>query len=593
MKNIRLTDPTITSKDLNTQLNLVNTISMDQVLTLASHILEGLNTPTSLGLYLCIKYKDLKSLVTHKEIHPNEYSSSQHDLFFRDRIAVKLLSKLDARINGLNPDQEAELTFAKCENSNFLFNESIRAIDCGRASILPAFDTLLARVRTRVSSILGEFDIEEWLDSCRFGPGLVAFGPKSTEITVKLGTDLAITQDLVPYAASFFEEFEGWWDSVSYASSSDVDINVVRGGKYTQVPKSAKTNRNIETQPLINGFLQLGLGQVIRRRLQNIGVDLYDQKKNQSLAKEGSLSGYYATVDLSNASDNVSYGIVKLLLPEKWFHALNLVRTKQIYKGSTWHPLHRFSSMGNGFTFELETLIFKSLCDVVCENPREVSVYGDDIIIPSHKYDKIVRALNQFGFTVNKEKSFSNGYFRESCGADFFNGIPVRPYYIKELPNNDSEIIQLANGVARVAHRLGGFYHFDAKLRRAVSFCHSLLSDIAHRRVAHGQPDDDSYVYSPLMRSGYRIEVHTKKRNHEHYYPVKAALLYKQYKKAVEYRIFASGQALHSPEFESVKRVKPGEFFYKCVEFSPFKWYHTWGHPLGMSMGWVKNPTSP
>jgi len=89
----------------------------------------------------------------------------------------------------------------------------------------------------------------------------------------------------------------------------------------------------------------------------------------------------------------------------------------------------KFSSMGNGFTFPLETLIFWGLAASCCENNSDASVYGDDIVIPTDKYDLLVEVLQVCGFEVNVGKSYNTGLFRESCGKDYFSGIDVRPTY--------------------------------------------------------------------------------------------------------------------------------------------------------------------
>jgi hypothetical protein len=97
--------------------------------------------------------------------------------------------------------------------------------------------------------------------------------------------------------------------------------------------------------------------------------------------------------------------------------------------------------MGNGFTFELESLIFWSVakaCSELLNLESEVSVYGDDIIIDSRGYDLLTRSLSELGFFVNSEKSFSSGPFRESCGADWFKGTWIRPFYVKQRISDES-----------------------------------------------------------------------------------------------------------------------------------------------------------
>jgi hypothetical protein len=93
--------------------------------------------------------------------------------------------------------------------------------------------------------------------------------------------------------------------------------------------------------------------------------------------------------------------------------------------------------MGNGYTFALETLIFYSLAWSTCVAlglpTSDVSSYGDDIIVPTGAYNALIGVLKCLGFVPNREKSFGDGPFRESCGKDYFRGIDVRPVYIKDV----------------------------------------------------------------------------------------------------------------------------------------------------------------
>lgn len=100
--------------------------------------------------------------------------------------------------------------------------------------------------------------------------------------------------------------------------------------------------------------------------------------------------------------------------------------------------------MGNGYTFELETLLFSCACRAVAEmegvalNHSNFSVYGDDIVAPSALYDPICSALRFLGFQPNLSKSFNSGPFRESCGGDYFRGEFVRPIFFRSAPTEPS-----------------------------------------------------------------------------------------------------------------------------------------------------------
>jgi hypothetical protein len=264
--------------------------------------------------------------------------------------------------------------------------------------------------------------------------------------------------------AFFLDEFirNTAWGMATLTSRPSASASiVVKGNRFTSVPKDSSKNRGICVEPSLNLSYQLPLGSLFKRRLLSCGIDLIDgQQLHRRLAQKASIDGSLATIDLSNASDTISYVAVKLLLPAMWFDLLDSLRSPFTKVGDEWVKLEKFSSMGNGFTFELETILFFSLVAAVAErhgfNWREevanhrIAVYGDDIIAPVEYANDVLAVLQFFGFTPNRKKTFLRGPFRESCGGDFFNGVDVRPFYLKELPNEPTDWITLANGLRRL-----------------------------------------------------------------------------------------------------------------------------------------------
>jgi hypothetical protein len=123
-----------------------------------------------------------------------------------------------------------------------------------------------------------------------------------------------------------------------------------------------------------------------------------------------------------------------------------------------WVRLEKFSSMGNGYTFELETITFAAIAMSVCHDcvlGRDVHVFGDDIIVPSRHATEVCELLSLLGFSLNVKKTFLEGSFRESCGGDYYDGVGVRPYQLKESPNEPQQIIAFANGLRRAARQYG------------------------------------------------------------------------------------------------------------------------------------------
>jgi hypothetical protein len=185
-------------------------------------------------------------------------------------------------------------------------------------------------------------------------------------------------------------------------------------------------------------MLQKALGTFLKKRLHKVGISLFDQSINQQLARQGSKDSSLATIDLSMASDTLAYNVVRTLLPADWFQLFDQLRTPKGMLDGQEITYAKFSSMGNGYTFELESLIFLAACQAILElkgvkplAAQNHSVYGDDIIFPTEHTPSLINALTQIGFSVNNEKSFLSGPFRESCGGDFFMGHDVRPLYLK------------------------------------------------------------------------------------------------------------------------------------------------------------------
>lgn len=237
------------------------------------------------------------------------------------------------------------------------------------------------------------------------------------------------------------------------------DFDLEEGNVMFTVPKSTTIDRAAAKEPEFNMFTQKAIGDFIRSRLKRAGIDLNDQTLNQRLAKVGSIEGNLATVDLSSASDSICRQLVLMLLPDDWFHTMDALRSPITMIDDVAHVNYMFSSMGNGFTFELESLIFWALTRAVCYATRtkgSVSVYGDDIICPVAIRDELVEVFTFCGFKVNPKKSFFDGQFRESCGKHWFAGLDVTPFYVKEVPIDVSDWCLLLNQFRKWADLYGG-----------------------------------------------------------------------------------------------------------------------------------------
>jgi hypothetical protein len=208
---------------------------------------------------------------------------------------------------------------------------------------------------------------------------------------------------------------------------------IVTNNKISFVPKTARIFRSIAVEPLVNGYLQKGIDEYLRLLLRRVRIDLRDQTRNQRMAREGSADDSedsFVTIDLASASDSISTGLVRELLPPDWFYLLDSTRSREFEYNGVVKKYHKFCSMGNGFCFPLQTLIFVAACHASgCGKAgTDFSVYGDDIIVRKRHAVGLLNLLKKIGFTINEDKTFLQGPFRESCGADWFGGVAVRPY---------------------------------------------------------------------------------------------------------------------------------------------------------------------
>lgn len=318
-----------------------------------------------------------------------------------------------------------------CRETNSIFRERAS----GSFLFEPDVESRLFRAQQKIARILG--DVPNLSDlKIRFGPGATTNVQKRMASPKrKLSEPLACSKELIPMLSRVLEELQGYVFSELPDDVDSVTVPVeIHTGKLAFVPKNFKTFRGIVVEPSVTGMVQNGIGSYMSRRLRKFGIDLKDQSRNQRLALEGSLTGALATLDLSSASDTIASLLVLDLLPYDWCEFLGYFRSGSIAYKDEVFELEKFSSMGNGFTFPLESLIFYALaCACVNEEDEHiVSVYGDDIIVPTYAFETLCRVLHCVGFIPNKEKSFSTGPFRESCGADYLKGNSIRPSYLKD-----------------------------------------------------------------------------------------------------------------------------------------------------------------
>lgn len=355
------------------------------------------------------------------------------------------------------------------------------------------FSRELYRFYEGVLSVLGnEPPVDEIAESAHYGPGStqsvrgsdVGYHRKmeANECT-PLAVDLA--------AKALIHDKASWahlgMDPV-YSGNPDAQLGFLRVARewlsasvcsvdtLMFIHKNMTALRSISAQPTCSGMLQLGVHAVVAPRLIAFGVDISDQSKNRKMARQGSWEEKtlhpdpLVTLDKSDASSFLARDLVTYLFPPPWAKLLMKIRTPSYQAppelGGQVHRYSMYAGMGNGTTFVIETLVFWAMvyatsgCATVEEfvEKCDFAVYGDDVILRRSHAHRYIQFAEWMGFVFNKKKSFLDGPFRESCGADFYDGHPVRPatLNLERETVADLEIIGFHNTLADGPYPLHG-----------------------------------------------------------------------------------------------------------------------------------------
>lgn len=426
--------------------------------------LAGLDCPRSLAVSIIIRDDpiQLKTL----GFNPLHYDSLVE---CRDAYAAtKLVSKANFLEAGIDTKAEALKKFFQMEE---LCKQTNRRF--GRLSLDPLYKGpnvwLLNAFTRKIADVLVGYSPEELFDEANWGPGVTTRikGVMATA-TNKFQFETGITRDLYYLVSRCFSAaYPIWGDHLLKSGYPTFDI----GNQVVTVPKDAFIDRVIAVEPGLNLWFQKAIGSMIRRRLLIHGVDLNSQERNQQLARSGSKDSVLATIDFSSASDTISKVLIRECFPAHWYELMDSGRSHFGLVDAKPVMWEKFSSMGNGFTFELESLIFYAAAYSVCQylkiDTSGISVYGDDVILPSSAVDVFSSFSEFLGFKLNVDKSyFGSVAFRESCGAHYYDGVDIKPIFIKKIAQNLFELYRQVNAVRRWAHTRMSKYGCDATLKQ-------------------------------------------------------------------------------------------------------------------------------
>jgi hypothetical protein len=463
---------------------------------------KSIDTPVALGAWLRFKYDHLA--LAEMEISPGNYLNAE--AFEVDYLVVNLLSKYKGLDTGLDLEAEALRRFTASEAQCKQSNERLRLSRLG--GINPFTSAVISTAQRKIARLLGPFSETVLERGFGWGPGATDdISRRRAFVDTKLcELPISVSRLALPWIRKVISADLHWSAAVLRVKVEDLlgpfsflpsTFRVTEECVIDTVPKNAKTHRVIAKEPRANGFLQKGVGYYLRRRLKRVGIDLDNQGLNQMGAKRAYAESL-ATLDLKAASDSVSLELVYELLPVDWAIALGDFRSPRAkMPDGTTITLQKFSSMGNGFTFELESLIFWAISSSVLSlksDRSHVLVYGDDIIVPSAHAGEVVDSLAFIGFSVNKEKSFITGSFYESCGKHYFQGRDVTPIYQKEAIEDEVHLLRLANRIIRYAlrHHVSG--HLPRELFGAWAECWRMAGPSRHYQLPLGAAGDDGWV---------------------------------------------------------------------------------------------------
>lgn len=273
------------------------------------------------------------------------------------------------------------------------------------------------------------------------------------------------------------------------------------------VPKGIDKKRFISMEPTVNQYYQYALFQGMDKWFQShpqMHINLQDQETSRRLCLEGSRSGKYATIDLSSASDTVTWKLVQELfrdLPEMRQY-MALVRTRYVRVNGTVIEVNKYAPMGSSLCFPVECVVFASIASYACYLagiPQIFRVYGDDIVIDSRAYLYCLALLKELNFLPNDDKSYGPvSIFLEACGMEGYAGYDVTPcrlsrrFDICKLRKGMSP--QQLEGSVEFANRLYAYGLFSARRYLVADILRSYgevpFSVDPERGIYHPDPDN-------------------------------------------------------------------------------------------------------
>lgn len=366
------------------------------------------------------------------------------------------------------------------------------------------------------------FDLDYIRGHMNVGPGAAQKADASSLVTKLFNGKMTFTNpDLIPlYRAALSET--GFWADAEMQRFQKFGFDRVPGSKLFFAKKNAEISRVCGTEANLNMLIQKAVGEFCEFRCEwYFGINLSTQPLyNRDLARKGSIDGSIGTIDLVSASDCISTSLIDASLDRSPLKTIIFKSRSEetVLPDGKSEKLRMIATMGNGFTFPLQTIIFASAVKAVyqlmgfpCDCPKtQFGVFGDDICVRKETYVFLSEMLNRLGFKVNGAKSFNSGNFRESCGGDFTYGTDIRGVYVRSL-ETPQFVYSTINRLARWSAQHG------IKLLRTLRCLRAWVRDI---RIPPSESDDAGLhvpfcLTTPKLTNSYwfKYRAYVKRRN--------------------------------------------------------------------------------
>lgn len=442
----------------------------------------------------------------------------------------------------VNPSAEAAALEKFKQVNNDCLNWTPGSVDDELAVLLGEFkDSIYRFYYSGENPIISSFS--QILDYGRCGPGN-SLGANGDDFYSKLfSSTLTTTSEGLYTAYSIYTESHPIFLTANLIREEEYgDFRIVEGNRLSFVPKNVDVSRCICVEPSLNMFYQLGVKHILEARLQSyFGIDFsVQQAKNRDLAQLASMfDKQWVTIDLSSASDSLSLKMLRSYFPRDFLTWLEALRSPymKLPDGSQLE-LGMISTMGNGYTFPLQTMLFSCIvraahriAGVPWERPFGQSlgnwaVYGDDIICRIEVYPHVLRLLSHLGFKVNSTKSFDCGPFRESCGGDFFKGHQVRGFYLQNLSCAQDAYVAI-NLLNKWTARTGIFLGRTVRL---------LMQMVKHESsliyVPFAESDDAGLKVPKSSLRKILLDVHTQSVQYRFWKPIQLKIRFEKKRKS-------------------------------------------------------------